>query len=147
MPLGINVIDMDDPSKRIPKDWEVRPEDQLKSRIRGQIEWNQANTSLHLSKKQRASYSDGHDLKKDLEGQPVYSDAVVDLYLDHPEVPTPKEWKGKWIFCWGRVYYRPSHGYLIVRCLYCHDGGSRSGDYSCLDDEFYSYDPSLVAGK
>lgn len=145
MPLNM-VIDMDVPSKTAPRAWKVKEEDQLPNRVRGQVEWDPANTSLFLSENQRKDYSGGHDLRKALEGQVVYNDNVVDFYLDHPEVPTPKEWLGKWIFCWGRIY-RGSDDRLIVRCLYCGGDGSRGSNYFYLDNFFNSLDPALVAGK
>ena len=144
-----HVIDMDAPSKRAPKEWEVREKDQLANRMRGQVEWNPTNASLFLSEKQKADYDVGHDLRKDLEKlkpQQLYTDAVVDFYLDHPEIPTPEVWLGKWIFCWGRVY-RDASDDLIVRCLRCFRDGSRFSYCDYLGISFYSYSPALVAGK
>ena len=140
------VIDMDAPSKRVPKEWKVKDEDQLPKRVFGQVQWYSAKSSLFLSEKQKSDYDQGHDLRKHLENQEVYSDAVMDFYLDHPEIPTPEEWRGKWIFFWGRIY-RDAYDDLIVRCLYCSHGGARDPYCNYLGSNFNSSTPALVAGK
>jgi len=145
MPVGTNLINMDAPSQRAPKPWKVRVEDQLPNVVRGEVAWDAAKSTLYLSEKQTPGqqYIGGHDLRKELEAQKVYTDQVVDFYLDHPEVPTPKEWLGKWIFCWGRIY-RVSDDILLVRCLYCNQDGSRDDNYNYLDNNFNSNNPALV---
>lgn len=148
-------INMDAPSMRIPSDWKVREQDQLLNRARGVVELDSiTNASLYLSAEQTTGkmYAAGPDLKKELgklKDQLVVTDAVVDFYLDHKEIPTPQAWLGKWIVCWGRVYYRYAGVYLIVRCLYCYADGSRNEHCYYVSNHFSSYDPALVisAGK
>ncbi len=142
-----HLIDMDAPSKRAPKNWEVREEDQLPNRVCGKLEWDPTKSSLFLSEEQKGDkYLQGYTLRKELEDYQVYSDNLLDFYLDHPEAPTPEEWKGKWVFFWGRIY-RGADCSLIVRCLDRDQGGSRYSDYGYLGYDFSCYDPSLVVGK
>lgn len=145
------VINMDAPSKRVSANWQVLPEHQLPNRMSGLVEWNPANTALYFSEKQTTGkmYIGGNDLRKELEElQGLHAtDMVIDFYLDHEEVSTSKEWLGKWIYAWGRIY-RCADDYLIVRCLFCRYDGSRYDDYHFVSDIFRSNDPALVvAGK
>ena len=145
-------IDMDKPSTRIPADWQVRPQDQLPNRACGRMEWNLANTRLHLTEKQQASYDVGTAIQTELGGMKErlwVTDAIVDFYLDNPRIPTPKEWWGKWIVCRGRVYYRSSDVSLVVRGLRCCAGGSRRERWYSLSYDFSSRNPALgvLAGK
>ncbi len=96
--------------------WSVKEIDQLASRVRGQFKYDHIGAKLHLSKNQQnGKIIWGHELRKELETQPVLNANLLDFYLVYPEL-IPEEWKGKLVFFWGTIY-RDSDDFLCVRCL------------------------------
>lgn len=108
----------------------------------GLIKFDPKNISLYLSKKQKKSIINGHDLRKELMGQPVMNANVLDYLLAHPEL-IPESWKDKYIFFWGTIY-RLSDGSLFVRCLDWL-GSKWDWDYDSLDRVFDSIGPAALA--
>jgi len=104
----------------VPEGWEIRPGDQLASAFRGRLEWDPGRVRLHLADGQRGNTVRGHDLKRELEGQPVLPANALDWLLEEPDGRIPESWKGKRVFFWGTVYRdldRDRDGDLYVRCL------------------------------
>ena len=108
--LTKHLIDTDaDPF--LPDGWKVE-----KHQKAGQLEWNPARVKLYLSKHQKGGkYIGGHDLRKELENQPVMNANVLDYLLAHPDL-IPESWKGKVVFFWGTIY-RGADDDLYVRFL------------------------------
>jgi len=105
----------------------------------GMLEWNPAKVYLHLSlNQQNGKTIQGHNLRKELENEPVLNANVLDYLLAHPELIL-EEWKGKYIFFWGTIY-RGSGGRLYVRYLRW-GGGAWNWGYNWLDDSWDSYYP------
>lgn len=80
----------------------------------------------------------GRNLKKKLRGQPVYSAALLDFLLFHPNM-IPDEWKGKFIYFWGTIY-RGSGDYLYVRYLFW--GGLWCSNDVWLDHDWWGDGPA-----
>lgn len=104
---------------------EIRPEDQIASRVCGQVESDPAKIALIVPYLVHNIKISGYDLKKALEGKPVLSANVLDYLLGHP-VLIPESWKGKYICFWGTIYCGPpitlypseKQDTLFVRYLY-----------------------------
>jgi len=87
----------------------------------GMLEWNPTKVKLYLSPNQQDGKTiKGHNLRKELENEPVLNANVLDYLLAHPEL-IPEEWKEKYVYFWGTIY-RDSVGRLCVRYL-CFIGG------------------------
>ncbi|MEK7766143.1 MAG: hypothetical protein AAB368_07885 [bacterium] len=111
----INTIDCS-VQPMIPNGWEIRPEDQIASRFRGELIWTPEKIRLHLDPGQAdGGVLKGDDIRKRLEGQPVLPANVGDYLLAHP-VLIPSDWKGKYIYFWGTVFHNSDNG-LCVRYL------------------------------
>jgi len=101
----------------VPDGWKVE-----QHRKAGQLEWNPERISLYLSKRQKNGGDiGGHDLRKELESQPVLNACVLDYLLANPEL-IPESWRGKAVFFWGTIY-RDAVDRLYVRHLYWYGGG------------------------
>jgi hypothetical protein len=124
------------PPPFVPNGWTVE-----EHRKGGLWKWN-PRISLYLSKKQKKGSIGGHDLRKELSGQPVLNANVLDYLFAHPEL-IPEEWKGKLVFFWGTIY-RNSDGYLYVRCLGWDGSRWRWGHY-WLGGGFGSRNPAALA--
>ena len=99
-----------------PDGWEV-----IEHRKMGQLVWNPEKVKPYLSENQKdGKMIKGHELRKELESQPVLNVCVLDYLLANPHL-IPDEWKRKRTYFWGTVY-RDTYGYLCVRCLYWHGG-------------------------
>lgn len=129
-----------------PEKWEVLPpEEQISTRLQGQLKWNRENqkTALYLSEKQTTGekWIEGNKLRKELAGQVVLPANVLDYQLANPNL-IPEEWKGKAVFFWGTIY-RDSDGGLYVRCL-CWGGSRWNWGYSWLGLSFDSRLPAAL---
>jgi hypothetical protein len=133
-----HVIDLD-ANPFVPDGWKV--EEHIKG---GQFVYDPAKIKPYLSKSQKKGVIGGHDLRKELQGKPVYNANLLDYYLAHPEL-IPDKWKGKYIFFWGTIY-RSSAGDLYVRCLYW-DGSQWDWHYNWLDDGWNDGRPAALARK
>lgn len=121
----------------VPDGWKVESH-----RKGGQIEWNPERITLYLSKHQKGGKCiGGHDLRKELENQPVMNANVLDYLLAHPDL-IPKSWKGKAVFFWGTIY-RSADGSLCVRCL-DWNGGRWGWDYNWLGGDWGDDGPAAV---
>lgn len=99
----------------IPDGWSIKEHKKC-----GFFKFDPLKFSLYLSKKKKGNI-EVNDLRKELPGQSVLNANVLDYLLGHLEL-IPEEWKGKYIFFWGTIYY--SHvGSCCVR--YLHWNGSR----------------------
>jgi len=134
-----HIIDCD-ANPFVPDGWQV--EEHIKG---GQLAFNPAKINLYLSKGQKkGKVIQGHNLRKELKGQPVLNANVLDYLLAHPEL-IPEEWKSKAVFFWGTIY-RNSDGGLDVRYLYwC--GGQWGWDDGWLDCDFYGSGPAAVSAS
>lgn len=115
------LIDLDaDPF--IPGGWRV-----IEHKKGGKWKYDPKKIGLYLSKKQQdGNKIDGHDLRKELESQPVMNANLLDFYLRNPHL-IPSGWKDKYVFFWGTIYC-DKDGNLYVRCLACLE--ERWGWYS-----------------
>lgn len=137
------VIDFD-AEPFIPEGWEVRAEDQLVDRVRGQFVWDPTKVGLYLADQQKSGTIVGHELRKALKDQPVYGAQLLDFWLKNPNL-IPEGLKGKYTFFWG-TKYRYSDGGLCVRCLYW-SVGQWDWDYSWLDSIWLSGGPAAVSAS
>ena len=130
------IIDLDaDPF--IPEGWEI--EEHIKG---GQFEWNPVRVARYLSEQQQGGKAiQGHKLREELKGKPVYNVNLLDWYLKNSQF-IPAEWKGKWVFFWGTIY-RASDDGLCVRCL-GWDGSWWRWSYRWLDRGFRGSGPAAV---
>lgn len=129
----------------IPNGWEIRPEDQIRSRVTGRFEFNPSKIELHLEPSQKSgNVIRGHRLKDLLEGQPVLPAHVLDHWLEHPEL-IPDSCKGKVVFFWGTIY-RYAGGRLCVRYL-DWNGVWWDWNYSRLDYVWSESNPSAVSAS
>ena len=89
----------------------------------GKIPWrNAAKVYLHVSGRQNSSeWHRGHNLRIELEGEPVLNANVLDYLLENPFL-IPESWKGNCVFFWGTIY-RFRDNMLLVRCLYWKNNG------------------------
>ncbi len=95
----------------IPEGYEIRPEDQIESRLKGlwtsKFLLSKETLKLYLEKGQgktsKRQWINGLDLKKRLEGKPVIGAPVLDFYLKNPRL-IPKEFKGQMVLFWGTIY-------------------------------------------
>jgi len=68
----------------------------------GMFEWDPTKVRLHLSPNQQNNKTiKGHNLRKELEQEPVLNANVLDYLLAHPE-PIPEDWKEKLSFSGAR---------------------------------------------
>lgn len=105
----------------IPVGWEVREEDQLPNRVRGQVDWDPSKVKLYFAPTQQGGNPiQGHKLREELKDQPVYGAQMLDFLLANPQL-IPEELKGEFWFFWDTIYRR-SDGNLYVRCLDWHQG-------------------------
>ena len=125
----------------VPENWEVCEDDQLASRVTGQLEWDAANIGLFLSDTQKSGRHEGNELRKELESQPALPANLLDYLLEHPHL-IPEEWKGKYVFFWGTIY-RYSDGDLFVRCLGWR-GGRWCWDFGWLGSGWRGSNPAAV---
>ncbi len=121
------------------KHWEV-----VEHKKGGQWKYDPAKLGLYLSQKQEDGTIMGHDLRKELEGQPVMNANLLDFYLKNPLL-IPSAWKSEAIFFWGTVY-RNAAGSLYVRFLYRH--GCRWDDnFRCLRNGWHNRGYTVVLVK
>ncbi|MDD5567328.1 MAG: hypothetical protein PHH01_03990 [Patescibacteria group bacterium] len=87
----------------------------------GKFEWDPDKVVLHLSPRQRSEeLIEGEELRRELEGLPVFNATLLDYLLAHPHL-IPRKWRGLAIFFWGTIYSRLD-GSLCVRGLHYHQG-------------------------
>ena len=138
-----------DAAPLLPNGWSVRPEDQITSAVRGDLIFDTTKITPYFSERQKNGKTIvGHDLRKELEGQPVLNACVLDHLLANTNL-IPEAWKvdenGNTLyhFFWGTLY-RGSSGLLYIRCLYWSGGG---WDWDCiwLDDRFDGQRPAVLA--
>ena len=132
------VIDCD-ANPMIPDGWSI--EKHVKG---GAFRFAKDRVLLHLAKKQKSGTILGHDLRKELEKEPVLNACVLDYLLAHPHL-IPEEWKGQAVFFWGTVY-RYCDGSLCVRYLYWH-GDGWDWHYYWLAYDWDSDNPAAVSRK
>ena len=106
----------------IPDGWSIRSEDQIASRILGQLEFDPTKVKFHLEEAQKTGPVVGTELLKQLEGKPVLPANVLDGLLANTAI-IPDSWKQRdeqgnirYVCFWGTVY-RDSDGYRCVRYL------------------------------
>ncbi len=130
----------------LPEGWSVLPDsEQLPNRVLGQVKFEPSKVKLHLDEGQKnGKRIQGHELRKKLVNEPVYTAHVLD-YLLKPENQhlIPEEWKKKTVFFWGTIY-RDSHGDLYVRYL-DWIGGRWSWCYVWLGLDCHDYVPAAVS--
>lgn len=143
--VASDVIDCEaDPFK--PSGWQVKEEDQLPYRVRGQFIFDPAKVKLYLARDQRNGI-EGNKLCKKLASQPVLGANVLDYLLDHPHL-IPEEWKRdangnvRFAFFWGTIYCGSS-GRLYVRYL-CFNGGRCGWSGHHLGLDLYGGSPAAV---
>jgi hypothetical protein len=87
----------------------------------GQWKFDPEQVKFHLADGQKNGIQ-GHKLRKELQGKPVFNANLLDYLLAHPEL-IPEDWKKdengntRYIFFWGTIY-RLRDGDLYVRYLY-----------------------------
>ena len=108
-----HIIDLDGPPF-VPDGWEV-----VEHHQGGSFAWDPEKVMLYFSERQKRgdfrSYSQGHDLRKEIEWRHPFNANLLDYLLGHQDL-IPKDWKERWIFFWGTIY-RHTYGDLCVRCL------------------------------
>lgn len=108
----------------------------------GQLELDPSRIRLYLSKGQKGDKCiGGHDLRKELENQPVLNANVLDYLLSHQDF-IPESWKSKVTYFWGTIYSN-GVGYLCVRCLDWRGGRWYWGG-RWLDGDWDDGDPSAL---
>lgn len=127
----------------LPDGWKV--EEHQKG---GALKWDPAKVAFHLSSKQKGDkYIQGHKLREELKGKPVYNANLLDYLIKHPHL-IPEDWKKdehgntRYIFFWGTIY-RYRDGYLCVRSLYWGSGRWDWG-HNWLDSAWDSNGPAAV---
>ena len=120
--------------------WECRPEDQIASRIRGQLIFDPAQFKRVLKLNEGEPYVVGHELKTRLEGELVLPDNLLEAWLQYPEF-IPAECRQGRTYFWGKIYRDGDS--LCVRFLYL-GGGVWGWDCCWLDDGFFSGHPAAV---
>ncbi len=105
---------------------------------------------FHFTEGQKTGIVVGHELRKQLEGQPVLHPNILDAMFENPHL-IPESWKADEqgnsfrIYFWA-IGYRNSDDRLYVRYL-CWPGG-RWRRYLCwLDDDFVAQDPAVVSAS
>jgi hypothetical protein len=116
----------------IPLGWSIRPEDQLKLRVRGEMKFDPTKVRLRVHPSQKRGIK-GYDLKKKIADQPVYGAQLLELYFANPHL-IPDEFEDETVFFWGTIYNDPD-GKQCVRYLYKH-GLSCASDYYSLDNKW-----------
>jgi len=131
-----HIIDLDK-NPFVPEDWKV--EEHIKG---GELEWDPAKVALYLSEEQQGDKMiQGHQLREELKGKPVYNANLLDYLLKNPQL-IPGEWECEAVFFWGTIY-RDQDNSLCVRCLNW-SGVGWYGDHSWLDYEFIAANPAAV---
>ena len=131
----------------VPDGWTIRPEDQIASRVRGQLEWNPDLVRFHLEEAQRTGTIVGAELRGLLKGKPVLPAHVLDHLLANTRL-IPESWKQdeqgrtRYVFFWGTIY-RDSDGDLFVRYLYWR-GGQWRWHCDWLVNVFGEQSPSVL---
>ena len=96
----------------------------IEHRKGGQLEFNPADISLHVSKNQTNNFPGiaGNLLWRELDrdGLHVLNANVLDYLLAHPEL-IPMEWKDKVVLFWGTTFRDNGHAY--VAGIRWHNGG------------------------
>ena len=98
----------------LPEGWKVEEHQKM-----GKIKFDSAKIDLYLSKKQKNGIIEGSKLSEELKGKKVLNANVLDYLLKNPHL-IPEEWKGKYIFFWGTIFYFV--GCICVRYLYWSGG-------------------------
>lgn len=105
---------------------------------------------LHLTEGQKTGTVQGHDLRKQLEGQIVLHPNIEDALLENVHL-LPDSWKvdeqGQtvYVYFWA-VGYRDSGGSLYVRGV-CFRDGQWHRDYGWLDGHWRARDPAAVSAS
>ncbi len=148
VPAGRLAVDFD-ATAWCPDGWEVRPEDQLPNRVRGQPEVDLGEVGFHLDDVQKdGRIIGGNKLKDRIATLPaVYGSQMLDgLLADTAKIP--ESWKKnangfiRYTYFWGTIY-RDGDGYLYVRCLFFGNGEWRWGSL-WLGGDFGGGDPAAV---
>ena len=133
----------------IPNGWSVRPEDQIKSAVRGDLIFNPSKITPYFSEGQKNDKTTvGHNLRKELEGKPVLTAHVLDYLLANKDL-IPDSWKKNengamlFHFFWGMLY-DDSYGRLFVRSL-CWDDDVWCWSYRWIGGFFDGRDPAVLA--
>lgn len=137
--LAWPMIDLDaDPF--VPDGWKV--EEHIKG---GQLALDPAKIGFYLSDQQQGgNWINGHKLREELKGKPVFNANMLDALLAHTEF-IPEELKGKAVFFWGTIY-RDSDARLCVRCL-CWGGAQWVWDFGWLVSIWNSRSPAAVSAS
>ena len=126
----------------IPCGLTIRREDQLKEVTCGQLAFSADTLALFLTKTQMVRAVSGHDILKEIEGQPALNANALDFLLEHQEL-IPKELKGMKIFFWGTIFYSNQAEVRVVRYLYwnglCWNAGAGT-----LEAAFNSNMPTAI---
>lgn len=123
----------------IPEGWSV-----AEHKKGGKWKYDPTKVGLYFSKKQQNGTIGGHDLRKELESQPVTNANLLDFYLKNTHL-IPSEWKDKTVFFWGTIY-RGTGDKLYVRCLYWR-GGRWGRNFYWLNSAWDGDNPAVVLGK
>ncbi len=100
----------------IPDGWEIRPEDQITSRLTGSWQLDVTKVGLYSSERQQGQKTvRGVDLLCELEGKRVLPAHVIEELLKYP-VMIPDSWKHRNVYFWGTVY-RDASGCRQIRIL------------------------------
>lgn len=125
--------------------WRIRKKDQIRSRLKGDWLLQYSCIGLHISHKQRDGGSiSGHELVKDLEGEPVMGLQLLNYFYSSPYI-IPSEWKNKMVFFWGTILHSWEGG-LYVFYLYW-DGESCYKNYRWLGESWTENMPAVVTIK
>lgn len=129
----------------VPAGWRVLPDNkQLKNRIRGKLEFDLAKVKLHLDSSQEKGLPEGNELRKKLEGVPVYGAQLGDFYMTFPYL-IPDEWKGKAVLFWGTIYL--DHGDRPCVRFLAWFGGRWHWRHRCLCDDFGNSSPAVISSS
>ncbi|OHB25207.1 MAG: hypothetical protein A2542_02280 [Parcubacteria group bacterium RIFOXYD2_FULL_52_8] len=122
--------------------WQCLPEDQIKSRVQGKVQFSIANLGLVLKLRDREDYITGHSLsgRLELERECVLPDNFLEVLLANPEL-IPAEYRRGRVGFWGKIYSR--RGLLYIRQM-VERQGKFTWDCRYVGQDFSASNPVAV---
>lgn len=118
-------------------------------RKHGWFEYDPDKIILFLPKRQYESRINGHELRKELEGQPVLNACVLS-YLHLRQALVPTSWMRKHptfsVYFWGTIYRLP-HGLCVRSLTYSNVSNDWMWAYNMLDSDFHLYQPAAILAQ
>lgn len=85
----------------------------------GQLKWDPASIELYFSSAQETCGIRGVNLLEELKDKPMMNANVIEFLIANPHL-LPEEWKDKFVYFWGTIYW-DSNGDFCVRYLDTND--------------------------